>query len=412
MKRKEGETKISNQSVIICNFCKEKRRKDMKLNRVLVLIFFCCMISSGCGSDISENKVVYENKKESIVFDNTNVVGNSFSNLGYQCVSGSVGTETGRVTSQGNVVCFFEKGVIYGLSPNGKKISICAADNASSLNIIGNTIYYLEDSMIYGVNINSGEKEEILTMVSGPFFVYNDVIYYVQSSNASATTYEYHICKYFIGENREERINVGEKMPILVGLEPQNENRVIFYYEMDAYQHPSYTALWYGRHNLVCADFDGNVYFNKEYIAPFYGVDNVEFYALLTESYLYATQYCEEDGIGGQYIFSVDSLDNSQYLSANELEVYGYIEPRNSYKDDLIIYGNIQEKFGLYLLENEDINGQSIIADNLNVQLIVSENTSIREVYVVDDYIYYTIDDYENANLYRIKIDGTGWEEL
>lgn len=63
-------------------------------------------------------------------------------------------------------------------------------------------------------------------------------------------------------------------------------------------------------------------------------------------------------------------------------------------------------------MENEDINGQSIIADNLNVQLIVSENTSIREVYVVDDYIYYTIDGYENANLYRIKIDGTGWEEL
>lgn len=39
-------------------------------------------------------------------------------------------------------------------------------------------------------------------------------------------------------------------------------------------------------------------------------------------------------------------------------------------------------------MDNEDINGQSIIADNLNVQLIVSENTSIREVYVVDDYIY------------------------
>lgn len=101
-------------------------------------------------------------------------------------------------------------------------------------------------------------------MVCCPFFVSNNVIYCARSLNASATTYEYHICKYFIGENREESINVGEKIPILVGVEPQDENRVIFYYEMDAYQHPSYTALWYGRHNLVCADFDDNVYFNKE----------------------------------------------------------------------------------------------------------------------------------------------------
>ena len=335
-----------------------------------------------------------------------NTVGNDFANLNYQCsFTGNSHGQTGRVTAQGDNVYFYELGYIYQMNKDGYKQIICPAEDASSLNIIGDTLYYLEGTQIYSVKINDGTKEELLIKVLAPFLVCDNCIYYVTSANISATRSEYFICEYKINANEPQRtVSLGEYIPTLVAINEEQNNSVIFYYEKEPYQDSNYNALHYDCYYLGSYNFDSGNMMGQEIIAPLYNC-NAHFSAIPSDDYIYASWYCDKEF--DRIILKVYCLDIMNLELITSKENSGYFIPVNSTGNNLVFKS--ASRLALVLsdaIQNPDYIG--IIDEGT----ILSEETQISEVYIVDNYIYYTIKDYHSSNLYRIRIDGTGWEEV
>ena len=220
----------------------------------LVIAILCCFCLIGCSNytdtgnkNYLENNVIVENsvgieeEEDTIGYSVdedkvVNTIGNSYSNLGFQCDFNGDSLEklyTGRVTAQGDEIYFYEAGNIYSMDVYGNKKSICSSTNASSLNVIGDTLYYLENDTIYSVKIDGSSRMKLIEGVSVPFLICDGNIYYVTSINISATALEYQICKYSINDNVLLNVlSIGETMPTLVKFDSER-NSIIFYYQDD-----------------------------------------------------------------------------------------------------------------------------------------------------------------------------------
>lgn len=132
--------------------------------------------------------------------------------------------------------------------------------------------------------------------------------------------------------------------------------------------------------------------------------------------------------------FKID-LKNGQIVCLNEeAEPHGvaYVENDILYKNglirtDAINYITINNVYNGRIFESgviigDDyklwyINGNDYIEgaepENIRHQ-IISESKYMNYICIVDDYVYYRIDSYDcdTSSLYRVKIDGTAWEEL
>lgn len=375
---------------------------------LLVFIFAKIMTANNETADKEKQEVVMDSSivGEEENSDYVNMVGNSFSNLNYQC-SFRINSHgyTGRVTSQGDNVYFYEAGFIYMMNSNGDKQAICSAQDASSLNVIGDTVYFLEGNKIYSVKTYEGIKEELLINVLAPFIVCDNCIYYVTSANVSATKSEYYISKYDIDENQpQESMSVGEYLPALIAINNEQNDSVIFYYEMEPYQHPEYNALYYDCYYLGSYNFDNGNIIGEEIMAPLNSC-NSYFSAIPSNNYIYVGWYCDDDF--GDTIFKLYCYDINNLELMTSKEDSEYFIPINSHMDNLIFKS--ASRLALVLSESiQDPNHMGIIEE----YTILNEETQLSEVYVIGDYIYYTMSDYHNSNLYRIKIDGTCWEDI
>lgn len=86
--------------------------------------------------------------------------------------------------------------------------------------------------------------------------------------------------------------------------------------------------------------------------------------------------------------------------------------PKNSYGNDLILGIISGNEYGLYRIPFEEVQGITTKTELLEETLIIAEQEIINETYVLNEYIYYTLGEYEDATLYRVKVDGSDWEEL
>ena len=339
-----------------------------------------------------------------------NTIGNSYSNLGYHCgFNGSRNPAyTGRVTGQDGSVFFYENGAIYSVDTSNSKKVICYANNASSLNVVGDTLYYLEGTTIYSVKLDGSEQTELLINVLAPFIVYKDAIYYVSSSNISATMFEYYICRYLINQNEPQlSISVGDKMPILVGFNENKNDELIFYYKAENIQDTHYTNFYFENYDLVSVDFGANVWSTLRKFIEGSTHNEYLFFPIMGDNHLYTIQYVGEYLRGETVLFDV--LDAGRFETLLAVEDTLTNPPWNLYGNSLIV-SDWQE---LYLVSEERMWNEDFSDGRLNGEhLIIQENHNILEVYVIDDYVYYTIETYEHANLYRVRIDGTGWEDI
>lgn len=102
----------------------------------------------------------------------------------------------------------------------------------------------------------------------------------------------------------------------------------------------------------------------------------------------------------------IEGIDPEQFGTNAYIQTSYYDTPINCHNNDLILAGSTQIS---YITEEAIQDTSSMISDIL----IVEESEYICEVYVVNDYVYYTIsDDYNDANLYRIKVDSTDWKDV
>jgi len=326
-----------------------------------------------------------------------NEYGNSFNNLGFHCVNVATCGYTGRVTSQGGTTYFYEKNAICSIDANGEITQICNAQNASSLNVMGNTLYYLEGEKVYSVNINGGSRTELLINVCGPFFVWDDSIIYVTQSNMTATRQEYYICRYFIDKQEpQQTISTGETFPTIIG--KGKSDSVMFGYETQSYVEEtgwSYTNN-YERYAIIDCDFEGNIISENIYMASEPSKKG-DFYPFLAKDYLFI-MYTFEDSY---YCMNTDIYSVNENYEMNREHSYNFKTYMNCWGNDIVY-----EYAKTLCLEK-------IIQSEYSCKDIISENYPIFEFYVVGDYVYYTIEDsYREAELYRVKIDGTDWEDI
>ena len=346
--------------------------------------------------------------------------GTQFSNLGYQCGVQYITTlfdkamkyDTGRITYSDGILYFYEWDGIYAIDEDGERTKVCSAEGASSLNMNGRDLYFLEGTYIYKVNVKSGEKTEILSVEGKlPFFMYGDIIYYVATEYITATQEEFCILGYDVDQKEEVvHINVGSEQPIIIEV---TEDGCITYYYLKSWVESEEQAS----RSDVCYELrrvnrDGDVVYSTEMESKnVYWSSFLEFTAFRGDNSIYATWTYNEQSL-------VNVLNPEQFLNRAKVKADdGYLQLKNSYKDDLIVYGMINGKKALYLIP-EDL----LVSFDMNSPLIkeiIYESSGIVEVYVIGDYIYYTVEDvywggsdYDTDNLYRIKVDGTGWEDI
>ena len=292
------------------------------------------------------------------------------------------------------------------LDEEDNKIAVCSVDNAQSLNVIGDEIYYLEGGCIYCTSKDGSSITKLISDVNSPFFVYNDAIYYVTRFNVTATSYEYYICKYDIKENEMQKsINMGEKIPTIVGVE--KDDVVACYYRESVEQDSDNPTLFSVCDRLVSIGFTEGIIRSKSFTTN--GVSPIvyDFYAIYAKDYIYVNRTHSWNNK-----FGVDSVIPSSFTVESQVIKETNVDFKNCYNNDWIVYGEIEGQRGLYLISEDTIGNLELTLDN--ARLIIQEKYDVSEVYVAGEYIYYTLDTsgYKHGNLYRVKIDGTSWEDI
>lgn len=343
--------------------------------------------------------------------ENENIVinqyGNAFSNLGSQCSGYSFLPEDfGRVTGQDDKTYFYELYNLYCMDSKGEKTVVCPTNEISCLNIIGDTLYFLEGTKIWSVKTDGSEKKELLINVCGSFFVSQNSIIYVTKSNITATRTEFFICRYLIdGNEPQQSISTGEMEPILIGMGPNDT--VFYYYQIDPIEEKTGWSYknYYQRYALFESDFTGEKNNYYEHVAAVPNAE-VNLWAMCSKDNIYII---EKSSSMSRSVTNVSMINPN--LSFSEILLYAVDSteksPRNCYENDLLMTHYYEGSVFLYLYGAQKDGSWG------RKNIVLEEKTGIKEVYVINDYVYYTVDDsYYNANLYRIKIDGTCWEDI
>lgn len=410
---------------------------------VIVLIILLCVLLGDKDSDSrdsgkSKTKVEKEKDKESPGIDtNTgkededydkelsvleqivaptckdgvvNKQGNSVNNLAYKgaILKGQFSALSGRVTGQGGSVYYYQKGKIYRMDESGNKTEVCSVAVASCLNVIGDTLYYLHNEDIYAVDIMGGEPQKLIANVIGNFLMYENSIYYINRENASGTTYNYYVNEYSLDKYTVVKsIEAGNISPTLVNVNPDNNDEVIYFYQQDNSKYSSYVVN-FQPFDMVVSNFDGkkDLYTYDDTESWDTGLLDMEGYMLIDDDAWYFVQTP-----GTKTRSTIHKLSKETY------EVEACVELKlslikNCYNNEFIVENVTKNSSSLrrMALDRIDVNDEE--TSLLNENVIVEEQALILEVYVVGEYIYYTLDAYDKAALYRIKVDGTGWEEL
>lgn len=382
----------------------------------MIVIFLGILII--CLLGVLIKKSMSDTQSEAPTEEQAQKAGTQFNNLGYQCgvnyaeYEGVKRYDTGRITYADGILYFYEFGSIYEVNEDGEKTQICSAEGASSLNMNGRDLYFLEGAYIYEVNVKTGEKVELLSAESGmPFFMYGDIIYYISTEQITATQEEFCILGYDVDKEEEVvHINVGSEQPRIV--EVTEDGFVTYYYLKSWTQNAEYKSRSDICYELRQVDEDGDVVYSAEFQTT--NVDwsgFFEFTAFRGDNSIYATRTRNE-------LFMTNVLNPEQFLNRETIESDSrQLQIKNSHKDDLIVYGWINGKTALYLVPEDLLT--SFDVNSPLIKEIVCEGSEIVEVYVIGDYIYYTVEDdywgdndYDSDNLYRIKVDGTGWEDI
>lgn len=358
--------------------------------------------------DAEEERIRDTTCKDGVI----NRQGNSFNNLSYQ--SALIGANppefSGRVTGQGESVYYYLAGKICRLDGQGNRTEICSEKYASCLNVIGNTLYYLKKGEIYSVDIMGGEPQKRVSGVIGNFFIFEGTIYYVNCEKATGTTYNFFVNEYSLDKGQVERsIEAGNYMPTLVSVNPDKNGEIIYFYQQKNQSYPNYTANGQP-FDVIRTDLDGN----KEVYSydDSNSLQDSNGYMLLgLDSWYFSL-------VHDQYPdFVMHRVDNETHSVIGCVEEsisdwYDIKMPKNSYGDKLI-FGIISENgYGLHCITFEEIHGITSKTELMNETLIIAEQEIIEETYVLGEYIYYTLGEYANATLYRVKVDGSDWEEL
>lgn len=331
--------------------------------------------------------------------DEINTLGNSYANLSLACVYLTYGEKTdrltGRVTGQGDWIYWYENGAIKKRNVQGDTFDLAYVEKASSLNVVGEWIYYLIDDRIERIRTDGKMQEIVLENVCGSFFVNENILYYVTNKAVSATNYEYYIQEYDIEEKcviqsytAEYVAENNEACPVLIGI---YQNKIYYYYLKGI-------KLW-------------DEYFTVGYFIYEISEDGTQKYNMYEGELhdIFVVYMLEEDLIWAKYGDGNPIISVWDIQSGIENQQINNDIVRNGYNKG-IIGGPTFRK--LYYVQ--EMNVQALEIDDwwTNGETIIEEACDICEVYVVGEYIYYTIDDYEDAAVYRVKIDGTDWSQL
>lgn len=289
----------------------------------------------------------------------------------------------------------------------GNKSEICSVVYASCLNVIGDTLYYLHSEDIYAVDIMGGEPEKFISDVIGNFIAYENSIYYISRESASGTTYNYYVNEYSLKMNTVvNRIETGNISPSLVNVNPNNDEIIYFYQQED----PKYSnyVVNFQPFDMVVSNFDGKqkVYTYDDTESWDTGLLDMKGYMLIDDGSWYFIQTP-----GTKTRSTIHKLSKENY----EVEAYAEFKLcmlKNCYDNEFIVETVTKNSSNLrrIALDRMDVNDEE--ASILKEDIIIEEQALILEVYVVGEYIYYTLDEYDKASLYRVKMDGTDWEEL
>lgn len=338
-----------------------------------------------------------------------NKQGNSANNLAYQSaiLRGQFSAVSGRVTGQGESVYYYQKGKICRMDGNGNKSEICSVVYASCLNVIGDTLFYLQSEDIYAVDIMGGEPNKLISDVVGNFLVCENSIYYISRESASGTTYNYYVNEYSLNKNAVvKRIEAGNISPTLVSVNPDNDEILYFYQQED----PKYSnyVVNFQPFDMVVSNFDGKreVYTYDDTESGDTGLLEMEGYMLIDDGAWY---FIQTPPLKTRSTIHKLSKETYEVEECTELELCMI---KNCYDNEFIIETVTKNSSNLrrIALDGIDVNDEE--ASILMEDIIIEEQALILEVYVVGEYIYYTLDEYDKASLYRVKMDGTGWEEL
>ena len=133
--------------------------------------------------------------------------------------------------------------------------------------------------------------------------------------------------------------------------------------------------------------------------------------ALMNQNYIFYMVRCRTSHVGVAYIYDLNT--NSVIL-----ESYEFIaDAPNFWNDEIVAAYSVYDRN-----EGKDYRCLSLDSiDEIKVEQYVreffvkeSKDSGIGEVYVFGDYIYYTPNahDYSNKAIYKVKINGTDWQEI
>lgn len=201
-------------------------------------------------------------------------------------------------------------------------------------------------------------------------------------------------------------IETGNISTILVSVNPDN-NEILYFYQQEDPKYSNYVVN-FQPFDMVVSNFDGKkeVYTYDDTESWDTGLLDMEGYMLIDDGSWYFIQTP-----GTKTRSTIHKLSKETY-EVEECAEFKLCMLKNCYDNEFIVETVTKNSSNLrrIALDRIDVNDEE--ASILKEDIIIEEQALILEVYVVGEYIYYTLDEYDKASLYRVKIDGTSWEEL
>lgn len=335
-----------------------------------------------------------------------NEYGNNWANLSLNI------NPSGRITMQDDWIYYYKYGAIYKKQMDEERIFLINANDAYSLNVIGDWIYYKEGETVYRIRTDGEKKEELLTNVVSNIFIAKGYICYVVKENISATAYKYFLKVDMLKDTESNiietmyEIEFGEYCPIIIGFNP--DKHVMYLHS---------GKEWSYDDKLVVLEYDYSLgefqviisaptSIENEYNGKEESVKSIT--AFMNNDYIFYMVRCQTGHVGAVYIYNI----NESTVIVESLE-YTCFNASNFVDDGIIAINYMPLNAGM-CLSYDSID--EIKSTDFTRNIIIKETgeLGIGEVYVLGDNIYYTPDaqDYYGRTLYKVKLDGTQWEEV
>lgn len=365
----------------------------------VVFILSACKKEENYNSN-TPNNIVPTVEQVSVEFvsdtprEQWNEYGNDFSNLS------QFSSPSGRMAKQGEWIYYYSQGGLYKKQGDEAEIYIASANDAYSLNVVGDWIYYKEGENVYKIRTDGEHKDVIFENVVSNIFVVGNDICYVTKENKSATTYTYYINVRNMNLSIElSHVELGENPFVVIGFRP-DLGKIYGYFEN--YITPKtfsvYEVEYLGWTNeVLTSTFEGYGWSSDDYL-----------FAMMSGDIIVLNAFHEGNPMGENIIKVYNIADGNVVYEMNN-ECYRKIVTANIFGEKII--GTPDSNSGRLLA----VNTNKVKEEFEDGSEFLKESTVYREVYVFDDYVYYTLAEtgvYNERPIYRIKVDGTNWTQF